>query len=204
MTAMTDDERKPTLNQLTFAFVPFALLMAASVLVAVLQPAVAYARARYLIWAALVLSTPALAEYALSYSRKPLSNYWRLFWSFGCVAYLVHLHYGFWVLFHGDFAAELVSQGTVVAISNWAATGLWSLDALLSWITRQRPSWILFVRFVTHLLVFVSFFLSAVIFHSGVVRRLGLVMTVTIVAAVAVRALALPQPSARGQAASAR
>jgi hypothetical protein len=177
-------------------------MMAASILAAVLQPAVAYARTRYLIWTALVLATPALAEYALSFGRKPLSNYWRLFWSFGCLAYLVHFHYGFWILFRGDLNAEFVSQGAVVAISNFAATGLWSLDALLSWITRQRPAWILFVRFAAHLLLFISFFLSAVIFHAGVVRWLGLAMTVTVAAATAIRTLAMPRTSTRGQAAA--
>jgi hypothetical protein len=201
MTSIIDDARKPTLHQLTLAFVPFALMLSASILVAVLQPAVAYARARFLIWTALVLATPALVEYVLSYDRKPLSNYWRLFWSFGLIVYLVHLHYGFGVLFHGDFSAVLVSQGSVVAISNFAATGLWSLDALLSWITRQRPAWILAVRFLTHLLLFVSFFLSAVIFHTGTVRWLGLAMTLAVLCALAVRVFATPQAFARAAAA---
>jgi hypothetical protein len=200
---MIDDARKPSLDQLTFAFVPFALMMAASILVAVLQPAVAYARTQYLIWTSLVLAAPAFAEYVLSYNRKPLSNYWRLFWSFGCVAYLVHLHYGFGTLFRGDVRAVMLSQGAVVAISNFVVTGLWSLDALLSWITRQRPVWILFVRFVAHLLLFVSFFVSAVIYHSGVVRWLGLAMALTVVAALAARALAMPRTNAQGRAAAA-
>jgi hypothetical protein len=198
---MIEDARKPTLDQLTFAFVPFSLMLAASILSAVTQPAVAYARTQFLIWTALVLATPALAEYVLAFGRRPLSNYWRLFWSFAWITYLVHFQYGFGSLFHGQLRAVLVSQGAVVAVSNFLATGLWSFDALVSWITRQRPAWILSVRSVTHLLIFVSFFLSAVIFHSGVVRWLGLAMTVTVGATIVIRVLAAPQPRAQAAAA---
>jgi hypothetical protein len=196
---MTDNARKPTLDQLTFTFVPFALMLAASILVAVLQPAVAYARTRFLIWTAVVLATPALAEYVLSFGRRPLSNYWRLFWSLGCITYLVHLYYGYAILFRGDIDAVFASQGTVVAVSNFAGTGLWSLDALLSWITRQRPVWILGVRFAAHLLLFVSFFWSAVIFHTGVVRWLGLTMTLIVAGAILMRVLAAPQTQAQAR-----
>jgi hypothetical protein len=198
---MIDDARKPTLHQLTLAFVPFALMISASILGAVLQPAVAYARTRYLIWTALVLSTPAQVEYFVSLGRSPLSNYWRLFWSFGCLAYLVHFYYGFGILYGGDFAAVMQSQGAVVAISNIVTTGLWALDALLSWITRQRPAWILFVRFVAHLIVLVSFFTSTVLFKSGFVWWLGLAMTIAVAAAIVVRVLTTP--AARAKAATA-
>jgi len=196
---MMDDSRKPTLQQLTLAFVPFAFMIAASILVAVLQPAVAFARARFLIWTAVVLATPALVEFVLAWGRKPLSNYWRLFWTFSCLAYLAHFYYGFAILFRGDAGAVAQSQGTLVALSNYVVTGLWPLDALLSWITRKRPAWIRFLRFLTHFLVLVSFFLSAVIFHSGPGRWLGLAMSLAVAAAIAVRTISTRQAHARRQ-----
>jgi hypothetical protein len=191
---MIDDARRPTLNQLTFAFVPFAWMMAISVFLSVLQPAVAYARMQYLIRSSLILATPALVEYVLAFRRAPLTNYWRLFWTFAYLAYLAHFYYGFAVLHRGSLDAVMQSEGTVVAVSNLTVTALWTLDVVFSWITRRRPIFVAWLRAAAHLLVFVSFVASTVIFKSGLVWWLGLVMTVIVICAIVVRVVAISSP----------
>lgn len=189
-----DDARRPTLNQLTFTFVPFAGMIAVSIFLAVVQPAVPYARTQYLIRSALILATPALVEYVFAFRRASLTNYWRLFWTFAYAAYLAHFYYGFAVLDRGSLGAVMESQGTLVAASNFTLTALWTLDVVFSWLTRRRAAFVAWLRAATHLLVFLSFVISAVVFRSGLVWWLGLVMTVVVVCAIIVRVVAVTGP----------
>jgi hypothetical protein len=190
---MTDLSRTPTRLQLTFTFVPFSLALAFSIFAAILQPAVDFARAQFLIRSSLFLTTPALFIYILCFHRNPLNNYWRLYWTCGCLAYLAHFYFAYFILFRGDFAAVLVAQGALVAWSNMAVTALWTLDILLSWLTVQRPGAIVWFRTVTHLLVFVSFFLATVVFKDGLIRYLGIAMTVGVLAGLLLRLSPRPQ-----------
>jgi hypothetical protein len=192
---MTDLSRLPNRHQLTFTFVPFALAVAFSLFAAIPQPAVDFARAQFLIRSSLLLTAPALFLYVLAFRRDPLSNFWRLYWTFGCLTYLAHFYYAFFILFRADFAAVLLAQGAVVAWSNMAVTALWTLDALLSWISRQRPAPVFWFRAFTHLLVFVSFFLATVIFKDGLIRFLGLTMALAVLAALLLRLSTPSQPS---------
>jgi hypothetical protein len=191
---MIDEARRPTLNQLVVTFVPFAWMMAVSIFLAVLQPAVPFARTQYLIRSSLILATPALVEYVLAFRRASLTSYWRLFWTFACVAYLGHLYYGFAVLHRGSLGAVMESEGTVVAVSNLTVTALWTLDVVFSWITRSRPVVVAWLRAATHLLVLVSFVASTVVFKSGLVWWLGMVITVIVICAIVVRVVAIRSP----------
>jgi len=188
---MIDEARRPTLNQLVVTFVPFAWMMAVSIFLAVLQPAVPYARMQYLIRSSLILATPALVEYVLAFRRTWLTSYWRLFWTFAYVAYLAHFYYGFVVLHRGSLSTVMEAEGTVVAVSNLTVSALWTLDVVFSWITARRPVFVAWLRAATHLLVFVSFVASTVILKSGLVWWLGLVMTVIVICAIVVRAVAI-------------
>lgn len=182
MADLEDTARKPTLDQLTFTFVPFAFGLSGALLIAIGAPAVSYARTQHLIWIALVLSTAALALYLHAAGRRPLGNYWRLSWSFGLIAYLMHFYYGFWVMFGGGLDAVYAAQGALSATSNLLLTVVWTVDVALAWCVRSPGRLSRSYRGAVHLLVFASFFTSAVIFRTGTVQVLGALMALVLVA----------------------
>lgn len=187
--SMSDDLHAPTLSQLTFTFVPFALLLALSIVAALAEPEVLFARTHFTVWAMIVLTTPALCVFAVRFGREPLTNWWQLYWTFGYLAYLAHFYFGFWVMFGADLAAVFASQGILVAGSNFALTALWGGDVILSWVARRRSRINQWVTLAAHLFAAVSMFVSAIVFKAGTVRILGVMMTIAVFGAIAIRLL---------------
>jgi hypothetical protein len=173
-----DAHRIPTLSDLTLTFVPFALVFLGVLIAGMSGPSVAVARAQFLIWLSLVLATPALCIYFFRVGRMPLSNLWRLYWTVSFLAYAAHFYFGFFFVFGGDISLVALQQSPLVAFSNFLVTGLWACDVVLAWATTKHIGWVGILRGVTHILVFVSFFVVAVLSRTGTVQLLGIGLTI--------------------------
>jgi len=126
---------------------------------------VLYYHVVYTIWATIFLLTPALCFYILSStgSRNP---YWRLFWTFGYLAFLAHLYWTVFATYHFNWAEIFHSQegmaidpervvqhpGPDLFVAVW-----WGLDVLLAWLVPDHK-WVRAQRAAVHLLVFIMFF----------------------------------------------
>lgn len=72
-------------------------------------PGVIYYRVVLSIWAAILLLTPALCFHVFSRSRAA-NTYWRFFWTFAYLAFLVHLYWAIFGTFGGDLGAMFHSS----------------------------------------------------------------------------------------------
>jgi hypothetical protein len=172
----------------TISFVPFGLAISAALLYALTEQNLNLYRARFTIWVSLALVLPALCLYTLGLRNPARWSYWRWFWTFSYLAYLIHFY---WSLraFHYNVEHIYDKQGALVATSNFVLTGLWGLDVVLAWlpVARWRPVQI--ERFLTTILTCVSFFVAAVLFKTGFVRGLGIAATVIVGACLVFRIL---------------
>jgi hypothetical protein len=160
---------------LVVAWSPFALGIAVLVFAAIVSDYEPYTRAIYAVMLSFALAAPALWLFARDIFRYPLTPLWRLFWTLGFAAYLVHLYYGYLVLFGGDWDAVVASQGAAVAYLNLAVTILWGLDVALAWIG-ARGMIVLVLRTVAHLGVLAAGVVSSAIFRDGLEKIPGVVL----------------------------
>jgi len=163
------------LTMLVVAWSPFALGIAIVVFAAIVADYGPYARTVDSVILSFVLAAPALWLFARDIWRYPLTRLWRLYWTLSFAAYLVHLYYGFGVLFGGDWNAVTASQGTTVAILNLVVTVLWGADVLVAWIGLSGI-WVLVLRIAAHLGVFAAGFVASVIFRGGIEKLPGILL----------------------------
>jgi len=133
------------------------------------------------IWAATVLATAALSLYASTRSDR-IDEWWRLFWTFGYIALLVHLYWAIAVNAGWDWNEIFNSpQGVgkpehVVdhPVLDLALAALWGIDVALAWLTPPKNRWLRWYRSGLHLFVFGAFFGAATSTGTtGVARGLG-------------------------------
>jgi hypothetical protein len=178
---MTDTSDAPVrkqaslLTMLVVAWSPFALGIAIVVFAAIVADYGPYARAVDSVILSFVLASPALWLFARDIFRYPLTPLWRLYWTLSFAAYLVHLYYGYGVLFAGDWKAVTASQGTTVAILNLAVTVLWAADVLIAWVG-MSGTWVLVLRVAAHLGVFAAGIVSSVAFRDGIEKLPGILL----------------------------
>ena len=148
------------------------------------------------------LSIVALALFPSRHRSTTRLNVWRLMWTFGFLAYLVHFLYAWFGVFGGQVATadqypkafglpdgshpttfDLVvqHQGTFVLYSNFIVTGLWALDVLLAWTAERARGFFGgvagFVHFLAWLHVLASFAVSTLVFGKNPVSKgLGYVL----------------------------
>jgi len=150
---------------------------------------VVYYRVILSIWASIVLLTPALCFHIFSRSDAP-NSYWRAFWTFSFLAYMVHFYWTVFGTFHGDLDAIFHSQEGVAADPDkvvdhpgpdFLLTAWWGLDVLLAWWASDLK-WVRVQRGAIHLLAFVMFFGAAVLATKAgmIVRFLGVLMAFTV------------------------
>ena len=185
-----------TLSQFTWTFGLFALLLTAALMVPELPQiiehhravytieALVYYRAIYTIWLTIVFMIPALVLHFLPGDSPAKHNYWRLFWTFGFIAFMVHFYYTIGVIFHGSLREVYAAQGFVIATSNLLDAAWWGFDLVLAWFVKSEVKWIRVQRTLAHIYIPVTFFVSAVIIKQGVVRWLGIVMTAALVVSI--------------------
>ena len=192
-------ERHVTLGQFTSTFVPFAFLLAAAMMVPEAPQiiehhravytieALVYYRAIYSIWLTIAFMIPALALYFLPGDSDRKQNYWLLCWTFGFLAYLVHFYYTVGVIFHWSLREVYAKQGVMIATSNFLDTAWWAFDLLLAWFVSSKAKWIRVQRTLAHIYIPATFFVSAVVIKHGVVRALGILMTLSLLISIAIR-----------------
>lgn len=185
---MTDRVRNITLAEFTNVFVPFAILLSASLLAPEARQDVLHSRIIYTIWVSLGFLIPAVFFFFIPYGRKR-EAYWLLTWTAALVAYLVHFYYTFGVTFHWSLSEVYAKQGPVIATSNMLDTVWWTFDVVLAFFVADRK-WIRVQRVLVHLYVPITFFVSAVLIKHGFVRGLGIAMTVALVVAIVARLVA--------------
>ena len=112
---------------------------AAAVFAAIAAENVDFARARYSIWACLTLGAWATAIVIV---RAPnlRDTSWPQWWVAGLLAYLVHLWFGFGVIFEWNIAATFAGQTAIVAGANFGLLTLWILSAAMA-VFKRGPVW---------------------------------------------------------------
>ena len=144
----------------SLALLAFAVSMAVALLGPLASGDLVYNRTRFTIWATLLLAIPAVVRFILAIGRMPPGRTWRAWWTAALGGYLVHLWYGFGVMFTGDLAATFEAQGTVVAAGNFLLAILWLASVALAW--SGRPAF--WLHAVATLLFCVSAVTSTLVF----------------------------------------
>jgi hypothetical protein len=130
-----------------------------------------YSRVIHTIWVTIILLTPALCFHIFSRAGAP-NSYWRAFWTFSYLAFLVHLywtlvatfHLDWYAIFHSNAASGVDPERVVehpgpdLFLAAW-----WGLDVVLAWTMSDERKWVRVERGAIHLVVFVMFFAAFVL-----------------------------------------
>lgn len=181
------DSYRIGLTEFTLAFVPFGLLLGAALLAAETTMDLGFYRTVYTIWATAALVTPALCAFALPGESAVRRAVWLLFWSFAFIAYLVHLGYAVFSVYHGSVREFLAGQGVFASVNNVIFTLWWGVDLFLAWFHRSAAPWVQKQRIAAHVYIGGTFFASTVILKHGFVNVIGIAMTAAILLCLAIR-----------------
>jgi hypothetical protein len=149
-----------------------------------------YYRAIFTIWVTLLLLTPALCFHVFFRSGAP-NSYWRAFWTFSYLAFLVHLYWTVGATFDWDIEKTFHSHSYDPGVdprsfvdhpgTDYFLTVWWGLDVLLAWVATDRK-WVRVQRGALNLVIF-AMFLGAFVLApkaSPVARGLGILMTLAV------------------------
>ncbi len=163
---------------------------------------VTYYRVIFTIWATAILLTPALCFYIL-FKPGAIESYWRSFWTFAYVAFLLHFYWTVIGTFHLNFYEIFHSHSGFVANQEHIVdhpgpdlflTLWWGLDVALLWLVRREIRWIRLQRGLLHLVAFGMFVMAfAAPKASRGAHILGMVMAGTVLSAYMAR-LVFRQP----------
>jgi hypothetical protein len=176
-----------TLPDFTLSFVPFALLLSAALLAPETTMDLGFYRTVYTIWATTALVTPALCAFMLPGDSQSKQSIWILFWTFAFIAYLVHVYYAIFYVYHGSLHEILAGQGRFAALNNLIFTVWWAFDLLLAWFYSGSAKWVWNQRVAAHVYIGLTFFASTVILKRGFINVIGIAMTVAIFICLAYR-----------------
>jgi hypothetical protein len=134
---------KPATARLDFLVVALpSSAFVCGVAVTILAPAaigdVDFNRTRLTIWTTLLLACPALVLFVLRAGRIPLGLSWRAWWTAAYLAFVLHLVWGYGIMFRGDAGAVLRVQGTLVGVSNFLLAIIWGVSVLTAWAGWRR------------------------------------------------------------------
>lgn len=165
------------------ALLAFAITMAVALLAPLASADLIHDRTRFTIWATLLLAIPAVVGLVLAIGRAPLGRAWRAWWTAALAGYLVHLWYGFGVMFAGDLAATFAAQGTLVAGSNFVLVVVWLASVLVAWLG-GAATWL---HAAVTLLFCINALTSTLLFGRPPSPLFGAALAAAIVVAAAVR-----------------
>lgn len=165
----------------------FSLALSWAIFSAFAEPEIDFARTTHLIWVALLFGTTALALYVWAVPRQPLSNYWRLAWTFALVLYLIHFSYGLFVMHKGDIGSVFAHQSTIIASFNLFLTAFWTFDVATAWLRPGKAR--AYQRLAAHVIVFLGFAIATLAFGSTTAKWLGSAMVLVLVAVVIARCM---------------
>lgn len=115
------------------ALLLFAIAVAAATFSALLSPAPDYARAANSIWPCIALGGWAVAR-CLNRYPDAWDSLWRVVWTLGFLAYLIHLWFALGGVFEWSLGAVFAVQGTVVTAANLALAAIWGLSVVVAWL----------------------------------------------------------------------
>jgi hypothetical protein len=170
------DGRRPTFAAFTYTFVPFAAGVTLGNLYAETRPDPTLAKGVYSVWLSIALAAPALllfGLYDLRHAPAGVYNYWRLFWGFAFLAYLIHFYYAFVVFFDADVHQVADRQTWPVAISNFVVTALWAASAALAWAGGRPGGTAYAFQWVAHVVVLGAVVVAGIVFKTGFVSVLS-------------------------------
>lgn len=177
-------------NTLPVGIATFGLGMgvAAITFLALASDNVSNARTQWFALLAFALSTPAI--FIFLFNRFEPNPWWKVFWSAGYLAYLLHFYWAIVFSFNGEISAILERQG-LVAYSNFIVTALWTIDVALIWMVTTASKPLKMFHVVTWVTVTISFVVAAGFFRSGVVSLAGYGVASGVISVMIFRALHL-------------
>lgn len=135
-----------------------------------LTPNPDHARAVWSIWPVLVLGGVAVAR-LIRFDPVLTNAHWLGWWATGFVFYLIHLYFGFVVVYGGSIAAVLDGQGRLTAASNAALLLFWGGSILAALLPREPRGEVMLHR-VASLLFAATALPSSLVFASHPMSRL--------------------------------
>ncbi len=181
-----------TLTQISVSLAAFALLTAFAVFWPLLTANLIFERTHATAWAMTLLATPAFYIFARTYGRAPLTNWWRLFWTFGWIMALLHFWFGLFGMHAGDPISVFQRQGWVLAGTIFLLIALWGWDVVNAWV---QPDWWeedFLSRHLAFWVGLIAFFVSTVLFNNDVPSLVtGLLMAAAVLLGAAQRVDAL-------------
>tara|TARA_R110002096_G_scaffold62710_3_gene154707 strand:- start:627 stop:1199 length:573 start_codon:yes stop_codon:yes gene_type:complete len=174
----------PVLDARTAAFLVFSVGFLLAMAAGLAADDAEYARAKYTIWPVVALGGWAVAlmlRYGLGDALDETA--WRVWWAWGLVAYVVHLYWGYGVIFAGDVEAVYTGQGTVVASANFALFFLWAASVIAAF-ARWPAAWL---HGLTALLFAVSTLVASILFGRDISPVGGAIILVVWLAAIYLR-----------------
>lgn len=176
-----------TLVEFTVAFVPFAILLGAALVAAEQTVDAGFYRTVYTIWVTAALVIPALCAFVLPNGTPHRRAIWLLFWTFAFLAYIVHLCYAVFSVYHGSFAEFLAGQGVFPAVNNVIFTLWWLLDVVLAWFYRDDVRWVRIQRIAAHWYIGLTFVASTVFLKHGFINVIGAALTISVLVCFLIR-----------------
>lgn len=158
---------------------------------------VAYHTVIFTIWATVILLIPALCFHI--FSRSNASNtYWRAFWTFAFVAFVIHVYWAVFGTCGGDWSVVFNSQVAPPdhpeclvehPSPDFFLAAWWGLDVVLAWLASDNNKLVRVQRGAVHVLAFIMFFGATVLAtKSGIVAHLlGIVMLLAVVGCLVLR-----------------
>ncbi|VTR95804.1 unnamed protein product [Gemmata massiliana] len=186
-----------TLIPFAAAFVPFAVLVSAALVVPEFGRELDLGRTRLTIWATTILLLPAVVLYPFRSVGRTTANLAHLYWTVALAAYLFHVWWAVAVVFDG-ITETVRGQGTLIAGVNFFLTGVWGIDAALLWAVPRPGPILVGTRLVARVFIFLVFAYTLLVLRGGAAQVLGAVFTVLAVVALTARMLAhspAPEPA---------
>jgi hypothetical protein len=176
-----------TLPQFTLAFVAFGVLT----IVALLWPEttldnLALDRTKATIWATSIMLIPALVLFPYRSLSQRVANLAHLFWAFAYLLFLIHTYCAVFIIFDG-VRDTFRQMGMPIASVNFLLVLWWGLDVLILWTAHGTTRSANLFQIATRVFAFLVFAITLIVSPGGPARTLGIVFTVLIALAVAVR-----------------
>ncbi len=184
MTSYRSHVTAPVLDPRAAAFLVFSLGFAIAIGLGLVADDADYARAKYTIWPVVALGGWAVALMLRYGPGEALAETsWRMWWAWGLLAYVLHLYWGFGLVYGGDLDAVYAGQGNLVATVNFALLFLWAASVV--WAYAGWPGF--WLHALTALLFIVSTLMASLAFGRDISPYGGAVILVVWLAALYMR-----------------
>ena len=115
----------------------------------------------FTIWAALLLSVPALALFPLRQRSPKAASYWLALWTVAFIAFAVHFFWAVVIVFDNDWQRILHTPRVSAPVLDTVFALWWAADVALAWTLRSEAPWVRVQRVGVHALATLLFFMGA-------------------------------------------